>query len=74
VVETVPTHCGFTQGELVAGWESLRGWVDTGVQPGAAQIQGLCSALVGGGAASGPCRIDPGYTLQNLDTRILPRF
>jgi hypothetical protein len=74
VVETTPTHCGFTQGELVAGWESLRGWVGTGVKPGAAQVQGLCSAIVGGGAAMGPCRIDPAYTIQSLDTRILPRF
>jgi len=74
VVEAAPTHCGFTQGELVAGWESLRGWVGTGVKPGAAQIQGLCSALVGGGLAAGPCRIDPNYVVQSLDNRILPRF
>jgi len=73
VVEAAPSHCGFTQAELVAGWESLRTWVATDAKPGVAQIQGLCSALVAGGAASGPCRFDPGYVINDLDTRILPR-
>ena len=73
VVEAAPSHCGFTQAELIAGWESLRGWVATGVKPGALQIQGLCSALAAGGVATGPCRIDPAYVINDLDTRILPR-
>ena len=76
-IEAAPSHCGFTQAELVAGWESLRGWVGTGTtpgpKPGPAQVQGLCSMLVAGGAASGPCRIDPNYVIQSLDTRILRR-
>jgi hypothetical protein len=77
VVEAAPSHCGFTQGELVAGWESLRSWVGApgapGVKPGPAQVQGLCSALVAGGAVAGPCRIDPAYVIKKLDTRILKR-
>ena len=73
-VEAAPSHCGFTQAELVSGWESLRGWVATGVKPGVPQIQGLCSALAAGGMASGPCRFNPAYVINDLDTRILPRW
>jgi hypothetical protein len=29
-VEAMPTHCGFTNAEVVASWESLRGWVAGG--------------------------------------------
>jgi hypothetical protein len=72
-VEAAPSHCGFTQAELVAGWEVLRSWVGTNAQPHAAHVQGLCQQLELGGLAAGPCRIDPGYALNNLDTRILPR-
>jgi hypothetical protein len=67
------THCGFTEGEVVASWESLRGWVGGGSQPTAASIQGTCQFLVGLGVVSGPCRIDPAYVLGNLDTRVPPR-
>jgi hypothetical protein len=72
-VEATPSHCGFTQAELVSGWESLRGWVATGVKPSVLQVQGVCSALAAGGLAQGPCRFDPNYVIKNLDTRILPR-
>jgi hypothetical protein len=72
-VEAAPSHCGFTQAELVAGWETLRTWVATNAQPHAAHVQGLCQALELGGLAAGPCRIDPAYALNNLYTRILPR-
>ena len=72
-IEAAPSHCGFTQAELVSGWENLRGWVATGVKPSVLQVQGVCNALVAGGLASGPCRFDPSYVIKNLDTRILPR-
>jgi hypothetical protein len=29
--------------------------------------------LVAGGLAAGPCRYNPGYVINDLDTRILPR-
>jgi hypothetical protein len=47
IVDEAPaaTHCGFTGAELVAGWESLRGWVAGGPQPTATSIQGACLAL-----------------------------
>ena len=63
------THCGFTQGELVAGWESLRGWIAGGPQPTAASIQATCLAL----GLPGGCRIDPAYVLNDMDTRVPPR-
>jgi len=69
VNEAGNTHCGFTQGELVAGWESLRGWLAGGPQPTAASIQATCLAI----APAAQCRIDPGYVLADMDTRIPPR-
>ena len=73
VVEATPTHVGFTQAEAVAAWESLRAWLEGAPQPGAVSIQGLCSTLVAGGLAAGPCRFDPTFVIQDLSTRIRPR-
>ncbi len=70
VNEAGNTHCGFTAAELTAGWESLRGWVASGIQPSAAGIQGLCGLI---DPTPGQCRIDPGFVLADLDTRIPPR-
>jgi hypothetical protein len=71
VNEAGNTHCGFTGGELVAGWEALRGWVATDVQPSVADIQGTCLAVQG--AFGGPCRYDPGFVIPSMDLRIAPR-
>jgi hypothetical protein len=71
IVEGVPTHCGFTQAETVAGWESLRAWVGGAAQPTAASIQLTCDSLLT--AYSGPCRIDPGFVIPDMDGRIRPR-
>jgi hypothetical protein len=70
-VEAAPTHCGFTNAEIVASWESLRGWVAGGPQPTAASIQGLCTVVAP--TAGGPCRINPSFVIPSLDTRIRPR-
>jgi hypothetical protein len=71
VVETVPTHCGFTNAEVVASWESLRGWVAGGPQPSAATIQGVCQAVAP--IVGGPCRINPAFVVPDMDSRIRPR-
>ncbi|MHB1025136.1 MAG: hypothetical protein ACYC24_05430 [Desulfobacteria bacterium] len=71
VVEDVPSHCGFTQAELVAGWESLRGWVNGAPQPSATSIQATCNALLP--SFSGPCRIDPEFVVLDMDWRVRPR-
>lgn len=72
-VETTPTHCGFTAAETVAGWESLRGWLASGVQPTAQNIQNTCQFLVANSLATGPCRIDPSFVIPPLSNRIRPR-
>lgn len=72
VVEEVPTHCGFTGAELVAGWEALRGWVAGDPQPSAAAIQFLCQAIEGQDFP-GPCRIDPDFVVPDMDGRVRPR-
>jgi len=75
VVEAVPTHCGFTSAELVAGWESLRGWIGGAPQPTAAVLQGTCLFVeaTSGGLFPGPCRFDPSFVIPDMDGRILPR-
>jgi hypothetical protein len=72
-VEAAPSHCGFTAAETAAGWEALRGWVAGQPQPSAADIQGTCQYLEGVAGVPGPCRIDPSYVINDLDTRIPPR-
>jgi hypothetical protein len=70
-VEAVPTHCGFTNAEVVSGWESLRGWVGGGAQPTPASLQVTCLALAP--FFGGPCRIAPGFVIPDMDGRIPPR-
>ena len=72
VVEDEPSHCGFSDAEGLAGWESLRSWVAGGPQPTAASIQGSCLALMGP-SFPGPCRIDPSFAIPDMDSRIRPR-
>ncbi len=73
VVEDTPSHCGFNEAELLAGWESLRAWVAGAPQPTATTIQSECETLDGDGTAAGPCRIDPGFVIPDLDGRVRPR-
>ena len=72
VVEDEPSHCGFSDAEGLAGWESLRSWVAGGPQPTAASIQWSCLALMGP-SFPGPCRIDPSFVIPDMDSRIRPR-
>ncbi len=71
-IEAAPSHCGFTQAEILGGWEALRGWIAGGPQPTAATLQGTCQVVEGLGA-SGPCRIDPGYVIGDFSDRIPER-
>jgi hypothetical protein len=70
VNEAGNTHCGFTGGELAAGWEALRGWVASGVQPSVAAIQGTCQFI---DPTPGQCRYDPAFVIPNMDDRVPPR-
>ena len=71
VVEAVPTHCGFTGAEVAGGWEALRAWVAGFPQPTAATVQATCLALEP--IFGGPCRIDPGFVIPDMDGRVPPR-
>lgn len=73
VIEAAPSHCGFTPAEVIAGWETLRGWLAGLPQPTAAGIQGACRVIEGTGLAAGPCRIDPGFSIPDMDGRVKPR-
>jgi hypothetical protein len=73
VVEEAPSHCGFTEAEVVAGWEVLRGWIAGFPQPSAADLQATCVALDLGGLAAGPCRFDPSFVIPDMDGRVRPR-
>lgn len=73
VVEDEPSHCGFSQAELVAAWESLRGWVAGLPQPTAEGLQTTCQGLEAGGLAQGPCRIDPAFVVPDFEGRVRRR-
>lgn len=73
VVEDEPSHCDFTEAELVSAWENLRGWVGGLPQPSAAQLQAVCEGLDAGGLAQGPCRIDPGFVVPDIEDRVRRR-
>ena len=69
VQEATPTHCGFSTAELVAGWETLRGWIAGDPQPNAFTLQVVCLALQNTGTFDGPCRFDPLFPLPDPDGR-----
>lgn len=73
VIEDSPTHCSFTEGEVLAGWFALQAWTLGAAQPTAADLQTTCNDLVTTGTAAGPCRIDPAFVIPDMDDRIPPR-
>ena len=70
VRERQASHCVFSPGEILAGWEALRAWVDSGLQPTAGDIQEACEDSLG---IDEICRIDPAFALPNPDIRMRPR-
>jgi hypothetical protein len=74
-IEEVPTHCGNNPAEIVASWESMRGWAAGATpQPTAADIQGLCQFIDATNPLfPGPCRIDPNFVIPDMDGRVPPR-
>lgn len=73
VVEDIPTHCGFSEAEAVAAWETLRGWIAGFPQPTAADLQLACLGVEASGLFAGPCRYDPGFMVPDLSARVRPR-
>jgi hypothetical protein len=72
-IEGVATHCGNTPAEIVASWESMRGWAAGGPQPTAASIQATCGFVALNPLTPGPCRIDPAFVIPDMDGRVPPR-
>jgi hypothetical protein len=70
-VERKPSHCGFTAPEILAAWEALRDWADTGQQPSAFDLQATCEEFAE--VLPGRCRIDPDFEIPDMDERIRPR-
>lgn len=73
VDEDAPTHCGFTEAEGLAGWESLRAWKDGAAQPSVEDLQAVCETLVAEGDIDGPCRFDPDAAIVPFDQAVHPR-
>ena len=48
----------------------MRAWVDSGLQPTAADIQEVCEDSLG---IDEICRIDPNFVLPDPDVRMRPR-
>ena len=74
VAEEQPSHCGFTEAEAVAGWEELRNWLESDVQPDVVGMQSTCQLLASSGLAQGPCRFDPSFELLPYSTRTPQRY
>lgn len=73
VDEDAPTHCGFSEGEGVAGWEALRAWMGGAAQPAVADLQRRCGDYVARGLVDGPCRFDPDAEVAPFDSIVRPR-
>jgi hypothetical protein len=71
VAEAAPSHCGFSVAEVLSGWETFLQWIDGAPQPSAQDLQTNCQALEG--LVGGPCRIDPGFVIPDMDGRVRPR-
>ena len=51
-----PVHCGFSEAEIVAGWDTLRDWIASdGPAPTVATLDANCRAA----SATATCRFDP---------------
>ncbi len=72
VQEQLPSHCGFNDAEVLAGWRSLVEWVDGGDQPTATKIQDRCQSIrrVGAGSVSDQPRLrNPRHRRAHPPTR-----
>lgn len=71
VQETEPSHCGFTETELLASWEQLRDWsLGTTSKPSVASLNQRCNAV---STTSDTCRFASAENLAPLSTHIKAR-
>jgi hypothetical protein len=72
VNEAAPSHCGFSDAEAAAGWETLRTWLAGASQPQVGDLEAACTAATAAGNA-GPCRFDARVTPPPFDSQVRPR-
>jgi len=73
VVESNASHCGYTDAELLAGFEQLTDWIGGAAQPTATSIQAACRRERTANPATGDCRYDPNFQPGTLDSKLKPR-
>ncbi len=73
VNEDVPSHCGYSDAELVAGWDELRLWLDGGPQPTVGSLNATCLGLNGSGV-QGECRYDASVVAEPIEQTLRPRL
>lgn len=73
VVENSPSHCGYSDAELLGGFEALTRWIDGGPQPDAQAVQTECQREAAANVALGACRYNPAYAPGALANEIKPR-
>lgn len=74
VNEDEPSHCGYSDAELVAGWEELQLWLDGGPQPTVGSLNATCMGLSSGGDVTGECRYDASVVAEPLEQTLRPRL
>lgn len=74
VAEDEPSHCGFADGEGLAGWEALRAWMaGAAPQPDAVSLQVACETLAANGIGD-TCRFDAdAQDVPAFDSLVPPR-
>lgn len=73
VVESSPSHCGYTEAELLGGFEQLVDWLGGAAQPDAVSLQAACQRERAANPGLGDCRYDPAFAPGPLDAKLKPR-
>lgn len=73
VVESKPSHCDYSDAELIGGFESLTRWIDNGPRPDPLSLQAECELQRAANPSLGACRYAPGFAPGALDAKLKPR-
>ncbi len=73
VVESEPSHCGYSDAELLGGFEALTEWIGGAAQPTAGTIQAACQRERMANPSLGACRYDPNFQPGTLNSKLKPR-
>lgn len=71
VVEEIPSHCEFSKGEVLAGFDALEEWMDGAPEPTAQTLDARCEVLAV--ALGGVCRFAASGSLGSYDSRVPAR-